>query len=109
MQGNKKLSGRIHYRSNFREKIFGVRNYKYSLNVEGSLSLVLFKERNICFRASLVNQHGKVVFHGNLFFIIENALSINLKVYYSNGEEIGQTKKGEDFIKGTVNSTMIRG
>ena len=44
-----------------------------------------------------------------MFLFLENAISLNLKVYYSNGEEVGPTKKGANFIKGTVNSIMLNG
>ncbi len=44
-----------------------------------------------------------------LLLFEDNPLSLNLKAYYSDGEEVGPTKKGDNFIKGTVNCTMIDG
>ena len=69
----------------------------------------MFKERNICFNISLINSNGQKIPNRNIEFNLENAISLNLKVYYSNGEEVGPTKKGKNFIKGTVNCIMLNG
>ena len=78
----------------FREKIFGVKSYKYRLNIDGRTPQVLFKERNICLKISLENLHGHKIENRTYSIYLENAIGLNLKAFYSTGEEVGETKKG---------------
>jgi hypothetical protein len=60
-------------------------------------------------KINLVNEKGQKVSNGKSLNYVENAFSLNLKAYYSNGEEVGQTQKGKNFLKGSVNCTMMHG
>lgn len=83
---NYKKNAKLHYKDLFRERMFGVKQYKYKLNIEGKIPQVLFKERNISLKISLFDSHEFKVQNRNFFIYLGNAISLHLKIFYSNGE-----------------------
>jgi hypothetical protein len=60
-------------------------------------------------KINLLDFNDKKIQNGKFSYYLENVISLHLKVFYSNGEEIGDTKKGENFMKGSLNCTMGHG
>jgi hypothetical protein len=89
--------------------MFGSKQYRFELNVEGKIPQTLYKERNMRLKINLVDLYENSIGNGKKYNDLENAISLHLKMFYSNGEEIETTKKGESFMKGPLNCTLING
>jgi hypothetical protein len=89
-----KKQAKLHYKDLFRERMFGSKQYRFRLNVEGKLPQTLYKKRNMRLKINLVDFNENSIGNGKNYNDLENAISLHLKMFYSNGEEIETTKKG---------------
>jgi hypothetical protein len=46
---------KLHYKDLFRERMFGVKQYRFRLNVEGKVPQTLYKERNLSIKINIVD------------------------------------------------------
>jgi len=66
--------------------MFGIKQYKYKLSMEGKAPQVLFKERNLSLKIRLLDRNENLIQNGISFCYLENAVSLHFKVFYSNGK-----------------------
>lgn len=81
-----KKQPKLHYKDLFRERMFGVKQYRFRLNVQGNVPQTIYKERNLSLKINLVDCYENMVPNGKNHNNLENAISLHLKVFYSNGE-----------------------
>lgn len=76
--------------------LFGASSYKYKLVVDGEFPETLYKERNFNCSVKLIDlETGKDLNNGNI-------VNICLGVCDDNGEWIHETKDGQTFMKGKI-------
>lgn len=83
--------------------LFGQKQYQYRLVLNGEFANTLYKERNFACSIKLIDiASGKEKNNGNI-------INICLGVCDSQGEWIHETKEGQAFVKGKIETELYHG